>query len=66
MTADSLAAVNADAGLAAVAAWACWFAATEDQKAKSLVTEAKLPIDLVRKVVASGRGGRKKPRELAP
>jgi len=88
MTADSLAAVNADAGLAAVAAlgvfaranepallarfkslpatefdaglvellstaaWACWFAATEDQKDKSLATEAKVPIDLVRKAVA--------------
>lgn len=91
MTAESLAVVNADAGLAAVAAlgvaaranepdllgrfkslpskefdatlveqlptiaWACWYAATEDQKSKVFATEAKLPADLVHKATAMER-----------
>ncbi|HRI67427.1 MAG TPA: hypothetical protein PK156_24455 [Polyangium sp.] len=32
-------------------AWACWYAATEDQKARSLTTDAKLPADLVQKAM---------------
>ncbi len=88
MSAETLIAINADVGLAAVAAlgvaaranasemlarfkslpaaefdakmvedlptmaWACWFAATEDQKARALTMQAKLPADLVQKAVA--------------
>ena len=88
MSADTLVMINADVGLAAVAAlgvaaranapemllrfkslpatefdvktveelptmaWACWFAATEDQRARAMTTEAKLPADLVQKAVA--------------
>ncbi|MDC3960549.1 hypothetical protein [Polyangium jinanense] len=87
MPVESLAVVNADAGLAAVAAlglaarasepkllarykslppsefdaalvellptaaWACWYAATEDQKARALSTEGKLPAELVQKAL---------------
>lgn len=87
MPVESLIAVNADAGLAAVAAlgvasranepellarfkslpaaefdaslveqlptiaWACWYAATEDQKGRALSSEAKLPADLVQKAL---------------
>ncbi|MDC3960525.1 hypothetical protein [Polyangium jinanense] len=87
MPVESLAVVNADAGLAAVAAlglaarasepklwarykslpssefdaalvellptaaWACWYAATEDQKARTLSTEGKLPAELVQKAL---------------
>lgn len=87
MSADTLAPINADVGLAAVAAlgvaaranapemlarfkslpatefdakkvedlptmaWACWYAATEDQKARTLTTDAKLPAELVQKAI---------------
>lgn len=89
MSAETLATVNADASLAAVAAlgvaaranapallaqfkslpatefdsanveqlptiaWACWYAATEDQKSRALATDAKLPAELVQKAVAT-------------
>lgn len=33
-------------------AWACWYAATEDQKSRATQTEAKLPAELVQKAVA--------------
>jgi hypothetical protein len=32
-------------------AWACWYAATEDQKSRATQTDAKLPAELVQKVV---------------
>ena len=82
---ESLAPVNIDAGLAAIAAlgiaartnepalrarfqslpasefdstqldllpktaWACWYAATEDAKARAVATDAKLPIEMVQR-----------------
>ncbi|MDC0749053.1 hypothetical protein [Polyangium mundeleinium] len=51
----SLPASEFDASLVALlptAAWACWYAATEDQKARALSTEAKLPVELVQKALA--------------
>jgi hypothetical protein len=87
MSADSLATVNADVALAAVAAlgvagranapemlvrfkslpdtefdsslveqlptiaWACWYAAIEDQRGRVLASDAKLPADLVQKAI---------------
>lgn len=33
-------------------AWACWYAATEEQKNRALATDAKLPAELVQKAIA--------------
>lgn len=51
----SLPAAEFDASLVeqlSTIAWACWYAAMEDQKNRALSTEAKLPAELVQKAVA--------------